>query len=108
MAIECYYSAAEIYSVADTKGTFGELTRVLTKVEDVQAYIKHDSTAERVYNDKNEYSAVYKMYCPVTATIGIDSYVKYDGKMYQVISIPQNTAHQDHHLKIILGLFEDD
>lgn len=108
MAIECYYTTAEIFSFVDGKGAFGELTREFTKVEDVQAYIKHDSTSERIFNDKNEWKAVYKMYCPVTANIDIDSYVKQNGRTFQVISIPQNTANQNHHLKIILGYNEDD
>lgn len=71
----------------------------------INGYLGSRSNSESVVAGKLTVTTEYKFYCDDFSMLYGDI-VLYETNYYRVISVPQNTVHKNHHMKVIVEKIE--
>lgn len=88
-------------STATTVNTKYEYQNTTYASTNINGYLGSRNTLEQVIDDKTTLKTQYKFYADDLAMLYGDI-ITYESIDYRVISNPQNTAHQNSHVKVIV------
>ena len=72
----------------------------------IKGYLGSGSNNPVQIADKDTYETLRKFYTS-DLTITINDFIKYDGKTYEIVGDPQNTANKNHHIKCMVRKIDD-
>lgn len=105
MSIQKYYK--ECIKLTPVKSLNSSLTPVTTYNEStINGYLGSGSNNPVQIADKDTYETLRKFYTS-DLTITINDFIKYDGKTYEIVGDPQNTANKNHHIKCMVRKIDD-
>jgi hypothetical protein len=70
---------------------------------EIRGYIGGGSGSDNLLKvaDKDTIETRFKFYCN-DFSLAIADLIKYEGETYEVVSQPRNTAHRNHHIKVLI------
>lgn len=98
---EFYVPCVRKRSTATTVNTKYEYQNTTYVSTNINGYLGSRSTLEQVLEGKTTLKTQYNFYCDDFA-MAYGDIVTYESIDYRVISNPQNTVHQNSHIKVIV------
>lgn len=90
----------EVYKFFTQKNDYGEEVTYREKVFSTRAKVGHISGSRTVINNEIQTPYVKNFVCRIYVPVFDDSFIKYEGKFYRVISIDTN---KDLQQKVVIG-----
>lgn len=100
MSIKKYY--VDCYRLRATETLNDKLTPIVTYVEtSIKGYIGSKSSNIVKVADKETIETRYNFFCN-DFNLKNNDLIKYENNTYEVVDDPKNTAHKNHHIKVLI------